>query len=692
MPEESALHLEIGDEIPATDALRKLAAISHDLGTVVTHRFFSRLADELGDADNALEWLASLSIEIDRPIAVNLPRQGTSTTTVLAPPSWSAQRLRDWVARRRGFLEAEFGAIGSIASPSGSAADRPLLVARLTPGVNHPSLDETLVRFWQGASPEQMAATLIDCDISGPLNAPRRRQLTRLVGMASKADATLNCIVDISETPERRQADLTFGYDLAVRSGAGFAAAGNRMEILLPRPPDDELGDFFGSDGIITPTPEQIDEIYRISVPIRRVIGITDAHTIGTDRPTPVVWLDASTRPDIADLPRVHQYEPGGGDTEVRWGLLFRLEEQQVVLMCEFIRPVHTEFSVLFSLPKHLSFLEEVVRQNQLMIGVGESPPLGRTGMLSDEERVDLLQRAIVFVGVTTEQLSSILRNWRQDYARFYRIPEVDDAETGDVPRTIIEITDRMPPEVRELWTNDRQREFAFGEIVAALEYPHRSLGLDDAVEQVDRAVVVGLAQFGMPRGPLRAPVAVVPRSLGHNAIKLQDCSLVVSSTYLRTLKRLYGTVDPAFRTWVHESIHARQPYANGFLDEWEAYEGYEEGMADGLSGLLCGWARMETLTTDYEAYVRGYAALAKVLAVPLWSLLRPLWDYPMGRVRFGLPRVVALRWHQLMGAEITADREQALLRAGDRVFASGRTRLDLSDSDLEELWRAALL
>jgi len=42
---------------------------------------------------------------------------------------------------------------------------------------------------------------------------------------------------------------------------------------------------------------------------------------------------------------------------------------------------------------------------------------------------------------------------------------------------------------------------------------------------------------------------------VGRNAVKLEECSLIFSSSYLRMLPRYYSSLEPAFRTWLHESI-----------------------------------------------------------------------------------------------------------------------------------------
>jgi hypothetical protein len=47
--------------------------------------------------------------DVGRPIAVNPPTSTDSRTMLLAPRSWSQERLAGWVAGRRDELEAAFG-------------------------------------------------------------------------------------------------------------------------------------------------------------------------------------------------------------------------------------------------------------------------------------------------------------------------------------------------------------------------------------------------------------------------------------------------------------------------------------------------------------------------------------------------------------------------------------------------------
>jgi hypothetical protein len=208
-----------------------------------------------------------------------------------------------------------------------------------------------------------------------------------------------------------------------------------------------------------------------------------------------------------------------------------------------------------------------------------------------------------------------------------------------------------MPEEARQFWVDARYRHIVLGDVVASVTYPERLDRLEAAVSVVDRAIEIGLGHLGVPRGAINHPVRVEPRALGRNAVKYEDCSLILSSSYLRLLPRLYSSLDPAFRTWVHESIHARQPYSMDWRAEYEQWEGYEEGLADGMADVLCTWAgAVIPEATDYVAYNQAYRALAAVLQMPPWNLLRRIWSAPTGRVRTHFTAVVDERYYELAG------------------------------------------
>src|SRR5438128_2254734 len=62
---------------------------------------------------------------------------------------------------------------------------------------------------------------------------------------------------------------------------------------------------------------------------------------------------------------------------------------------------------------------------------------------------------------------------------------------------------------------------------------------------------------------------------------KLPDCRMVFNGEAMRQVVRIQREPDDFFRTWVHESLHARQPFAPGAAEQYLRYAGYEEGMVE---------------------------------------------------------------------------------------------------------------
>ena len=78
---------------------------------VIGGRMFADLADELGGHDAATGHLLDVASVTGKPIAVNVERDDdASTTAVVAPRSWSQERLKGWTAGKREALTELFGA------------------------------------------------------------------------------------------------------------------------------------------------------------------------------------------------------------------------------------------------------------------------------------------------------------------------------------------------------------------------------------------------------------------------------------------------------------------------------------------------------------------------------------------------------------------------------------------------------
>jgi hypothetical protein len=210
------------------------------------------------------------------------------------------------------------------------------------------------------------------------------------------------------------------------------------------------------------------------------------------------------------------------------------------------------------------------------------------------------------------------------------------------------------------------------------------------AILRVDAAVVAGLAALGLPRGPVRGvAVESAPGMLA--GWKDPACTVHLSaealSAYLQD-----GLPDAIARIWVHESLHARQPYAPTYHSEYAAAAGYEEGMVEGLArSVLRDHAGMSALAGTFEYYVTVYLALGDVLDVAVERLWRSLWQAPAGQVRARFPRVLAdlTGWPDGRPVDsVTLGRLQAV---ADRLFDTRRGRWWPDPMELARTWRLAI-
>jgi hypothetical protein len=237
------------------------------------------------------------------------------------------------------------------------------------------------------------------------------------------------------------------------------------------------------------------------------------------------------------------------------------------------------------------------------------------------------------------------------------------------------------------LWGDAAERQRALETVVHAWETG--SPDLQAAVERVDRAVVEGLAAVGLPRGPVRE-VRIESSRANLAGQKLPDSSLILFGERLRDFVRERGQGDTTFRTWVHESLHARQPYAVRAASEYRQYRGYEEGMVEGLARLVTRvQAGMNPLEVSYGYYVTAYHALASILTVPVEPLWRELWQRPTGEVRAGFVPAVDAAHLAGTGRPLTSVERARLLGVADTLFRSDRSG-DLPDESVMGIvWRA---
>jgi hypothetical protein len=149
------------------------------------------------------------------------------------------------------------------------------------------------------------------------------------------------------------------------------------------------------------------------------------------------------------------------------------------------------------------------------------------------------------------------------------------------------------------------------------------------------------------------------------------------------------GLPDTSLRTWVHESLHARQPYAPTYHAEYAAAAGYEEGMVEGLARhILRHHAGTDAFVGTFDYYVAAYTALAQVFDIRVEGLWMRLWQEPPGRVREAFPYVLRDLAGNPGGRAVTDAVLQRVRAVADSVFAATRGGQAANPLELARVWR----
>jgi hypothetical protein len=193
----------------------------------------------------------------------------------------------------------------------------------------------------------------------------------------------------------------------------------------------------------------------------------------------------------------------------------------------------------------------------------------------------------------------------------------------------------------------------------------------------------------GFPRGEI-AGVSIVPLREGVRGRKRSTCTIEIDQGYITEMLGSRGTPDGIFKVWVHESLHARQPFATlrERFSEYPVYEGYEEGLVEGIARwMIHSLAGMEYVSA-YSRHVHAYESLAQVLEADITTIWRCLYRHPFGRVREAFPQEIGTLWYNRIRQGLA--REQ-LQRIADRLFSVHQRMPPYSDADLAALWKEAL-
>jgi len=129
------------------------------------------------------------------------------------------------------------------------------------------------------------------------------------------------------------------------------------------------------------------------------------------------------------------------------------------------------------------------------------------------------------------------------------------------------------------------------------------------------------------------------------------------------------GEPDAITSTWVHESIHARQPF--GSDHEYSTWTGYEEGMTEGLTHRLLISQGVTQVDVSFPFYVTAYEEIARMLGIDVVTLWRGLWRHQSGSVRASFISIVNLTLIQSRRDILTMRQRERLQLATDTLFST---------------------
>jgi hypothetical protein len=125
---------------------------------------------------------------------------------------------------------------------------------------------------------------------------------------------------------------------------------------------------------------QKLHELVREALPICATL-IARVGRAGATVDVPIVQVSTRDRPDVADLPRVHQVDGPGSDVWTQWILINGVGQHYALLAVEFQRPAHCQFRLAFRFERHRKLLEAAARSG--LIGVAMGPiHVGQDGIL----------------------------------------------------------------------------------------------------------------------------------------------------------------------------------------------------------------------------------------------------------------------------------------------------------------------
>jgi hypothetical protein len=246
-----------------------------------------------------------------------------------------------------------------------------------------------------------------------------------------------------------------------------------------------------------------------------------------------------------------------------------------------------------------------------------------------------------------------------------------------------------LPPPARDFWTNRAQRRQLLGTLLA--EWEPLTEAYIPYVTQIDDYVADLLAGVGLPRGEIRG-IAIDWDLLDAHGAKTPSCLIRLGATYLSEALTEWDSPDEVMRTWIHESLHARQPFASHYRSELGPHKGYEEGLVIGLADAIArGLLGLEIEAAEEEHYARAYRALAAVIKCDPVDLWAGLWQWPTGAIRGHFVDFLGTLWQTQAGQPLGSREREKLQPVADHLFGSYAAPRDLAEPQLMTMWQEAL-
>jgi len=223
-----------------------------------------------------------------------------------------------------------------------------------------------------------------------------------------------------------------------------------------------------------------------------------------------------------------------------------------------------------------------------------------------------------------------------------------------------------LPDSLAVIWDDRAVRRGALYAILEAYESGDELL-LNAAVLRFDVAVTDRLRALGYPRHPTAIVRICEWEAPGRTTPSLE---VRLGKWFLRRDLILRDDADRPLRTWVHESIHAREPWAPDWKGEFEVWPGYEEGLASGLAVLILHRSGIAVEDNpSYSFYVDVYRELAARIGVEFETLLRKLWEYQPATIRRNFGRIVNSLYKQAGARSLSKTQLRRLRSAADAQF-----------------------